>query len=156
MQSLRKHSSGEGNTIRRIAAAEKLCDTLHYKSEKSLQFSTFLDKLQKMFNIFEEEKEEISEQAKVRMLLKKIEHPQLQDAVGALRVRAQIEGITFTECANHLSAIVSELPGHQTPRKVSGTESKVKTHRIRGGGANANLASKQKGIYMPDGSVWTG
>jgi hypothetical protein len=41
-----------------------------------------------MFNIFEEEKEEITEQAKVRMLLKKVEHPQLQDAVGALRVRA--------------------------------------------------------------------
>jgi hypothetical protein len=139
MQSLRKHYSGEGNTIRSIAAAEKLCDTLHYKSKKSLQVSTFLDKLQKMFNVFEEEKEEISEQAKVRMLLKKIEHPQLQDAVGALRVRAQIEGTTFTECANHLSAIVSELPDHQTPRKVSCTESKVKTRRIRGGGVNANL-----------------
>lgn len=156
MQALRKHYSGEGNTSRRIAAAEKLRDTLHYKNEKSLQFSTFLDKLQKMFNIFEEEKEEISEQAKVRMLLKKVEHPQMQDAVGALRVRAQIEGITFTECANHLSAIVSELPDHQTPRKVSGTESKVKTQRIRGGGAHANLASKRKGIHMPDGSVWTG
>jgi hypothetical protein len=92
-----------------------------------------------MFNIFKEEKEEISEQAKVSNLLKKIEHPQLQDAVGALRVRAQIEGITFTECVNHLSAIVSKLPDHQTPRKVSCTESKVKTRRIRGGGVNANL-----------------
>ena len=55
-----------------------------------------------------------------------------------------------------MSAKVSELPDHQTPRKVSGTESKVKTHGIRGGGANANLASKRKGIYMPDGRVWTG
>jgi hypothetical protein len=75
MQALRNHYSGEGNTSRRIAVAERLRDLLHYKNEKSLQFSTFLDKLQKMFNIFEEEKEEITEQAKVRMLLKKVEHP---------------------------------------------------------------------------------
>ena len=37
-----------------------------------------------MFKIFEEENEVISEHAKVRMLLKEVEHPQLQDAVGAL------------------------------------------------------------------------
>jgi hypothetical protein len=44
MQALRKHYNGEGNTSRRIAAAEKLRDTLHNKKEKSLQFLTFLDK----------------------------------------------------------------------------------------------------------------
>jgi hypothetical protein len=160
MQALRNHYSGKGNTSRRIAVAERLRDSLHYKNEKSLQFSTFLDKLQKMFNIFEEEKEEISEQAKVRMLLKKVEHPQLQDAVGALRVRAQMDGITFTECANHLSAIVSELPDHQISRKVSATDSKsrgVGVKHIRGGGRPAsNPGSKRKGINMPDGTIWTG
>lgn len=70
------------------------------------------------------------------MLLKKVEHPQLQDAVGALRVRAQMDGITFTECTNHLSAIVSELPNHQISRKVSATDSKsrgVGAKHIRGG-----------------------
>jgi hypothetical protein len=138
--------------------AERLRDSLHYKNEKSLQFSTFLDKLQKMFNIFEEEKEEITEQAKVRMLLKKVEHPQLQDAVGALRVRAQMDGITFTECANHLSAIVSELPDHQVSRKVSAADSRGTTKRIRGGGGSpaTNPGAKRKGIKMPDGSIWTG
>ena len=156
MQALRNHYSGEGNTSRRIAVAERLRETLHYKNEKSLQFSTFLDKLQKMFNIFEEEDEEITAQAKVRMLLQKIEHPQLRDAVGELRVRAQLDGISSTECANHLSAIVSELPDHQASRKISAAESKLKVKHIRGGGANANLASKRKGIHMPDGSVWTG
>jgi hypothetical protein len=159
MQALRSHYSGEGKTSRRIADAERLRDSLHYKNEKSLPFSTFLDKLQKMFNIFEEEQETITEQAKVRMLLKKVEHPQLQDAVGALRVRAQMDGTTFTECANHLAAIVSELPDYSTPRKVSAAERKVGVQHIRGGGnkgSNASLASKRKGIYMPDGSIWTG
>ena len=65
MIALRNHYSGKGNTSRRIAAAEKLRETLHYKNERALPFSTFLDKLQKMFNIFEEEKEEITEPAKV-------------------------------------------------------------------------------------------
>ena len=65
MKSLRDHYSGEGNTSRRIALAERIRDTLHYKSERAMQFSLFLDKLQKMFNIFAEEGEEISEQAKV-------------------------------------------------------------------------------------------
>ena len=123
-----------------------------------MPFSAFLDKMQKMFNIFEEENEVISEQAKVRMLLKKVEHPQLQDAVGALRVRASMDGITFTECANHLSAQVSELPDNQSASKISaaGSDRSKDIKRIRGGGSKAVDNSKRKGIYMPDGSVWTG
>ena len=55
MKALRNHYGGEGNASRRIATAEKLCETLHYKSERSMPFSTFLDRMQKMFNIFQEE-----------------------------------------------------------------------------------------------------
>jgi hypothetical protein len=156
MEALRSHYSGEGNTSRRIAVAERYREHLHYKNEKALSFSIFLDKIQTMFNIFEAEGESMQEQAKVRMLLKKVEHPQLQTAVGTLRVRVQIEGVSFTECANHLSAIVSELPDYQLSRKVSAAESgKLETKRIRGGGNGASLASKRKGIHMPDGSIWT-
>lgn len=158
MEALRAHYSGEGNTSRRIANAERIRDTLHYKNERAMPFSAFLDKLQKMFNIFEEEGEAMTEQAKVRMLLSKIEHPQLQDAIGALRVRASIEGITFTGCANHLSAQVSELPDNQVNRKVAAANSeRSKTNpapkRIRGGGTTTG---KRKGIKMPDGIIWTG
>jgi hypothetical protein len=54
MEALRGHYSGEGNTSRRIAVAERYRDTLHYKNEKALSFSMFLDKkIQTMFNIFE-------------------------------------------------------------------------------------------------------
>ncbi len=141
MIALRNHYTGEGNTSRRIAQAEGYRDTLYYKHEKSLSFSNFLDKIQKMFNMFQEEGESITEQAKVRMLLKNIQHPpQLQNAVSALRIRAQLDSVTFTECANHLSAIVSELPDHQLNRKVSASDSKPKPKRIHGGGQNNNLA----------------
>jgi hypothetical protein len=81
------------------------------------------------------------------MLLKKVEHPQFQTAVGTLRVRAQIDKdkVTFTECANQLSALVSELPDYQLNRKVSVADTKVRIKRIRGGGSSVSLASKGKG-----------
>jgi hypothetical protein len=63
MIALRNHYSGEGNTSRRIAQAERYHDTLYCKHEKSLSFLNFLDKIQKMFNMFEEEGESITEQA---------------------------------------------------------------------------------------------
>ena len=61
MQALRNHYQGEGNASRRIATTEKSKEPLHYKSERSLTFTTFLDRIQKMFNIFQEEGEELSE-----------------------------------------------------------------------------------------------
>ena len=74
-------------------------------------------------------------------------------------MRAPMDGTTFPECANHLAAIVSEIPDYATPRKVSAAERKVGVQHIRGGGANKgnkSLGSSRKGIKMPDGSIWTG
>ena len=92
--------------------------------------------MQKMFNIFEEADESISKQAKVRLLL------------------AQLDGITLTECAKPLSAIVSELPDHQAC-KISAAESMIRPQHSQGGGADGGLPSKRKGIHMPDGRIWT-
>lgn len=144
------HYSGKGTTTRRITQAEGYRDNLYYKHETLLSFSSFLDKLQKMFNMFEEEGEAVTEQAKVRMLLKKIQHPALQNAVSALRIRAQLDSVTFTECADHLAAMVSELPDSHLTRKVSAADTKHKAKRIRGVGAGGGPSSKRKGIHMPD------
>jgi hypothetical protein len=85
----------------------------------------------------------MSEQAKVCILLKKVEHPELRSAINALRIRATMDGMTFTECANHLSGIVAELPDYQSARKVSATDSKrTATKRIRGGGGADHNRSK--------------
>ena len=122
-----------------------------------------------MFNIFEEEQEAISEHdAKVRMLLNKYaQHPHLQDAVAALRVRAQMDadhhGITFVECANYLvAAMVSKLPPPHTS-KVSANDykncnttgiSRILGDGSAGGNSSLLVASKRKGIHMlPDGSI---
>jgi hypothetical protein len=98
------------------------------------------------------------------MLIQKLQHPQLWTVVDALKVRASVDGLTFTVCANHLSAQVSELPdpaqvwrrvlaasiSPKGSRKGSGSDGK----RIHGGGTNPD--GKRNGIYMPDGSVWNG
>ena len=66
-----------------------------------------------MFNIYKEEGEQLTENAKVRELFKHVQHMQLQDTVEALHVCYDFDGITYTEAVNHLTAAVSELPEFQ-------------------------------------------
>ena len=163
MLALREHYSGEGNASRCIATAEQMREGLHYKNERSLAFSIFLDRMQKMFNIYEDEGEEFTENAKLRELFKQVQHPLLQDTVKALRVHFDMEGITYTQAANHLTAVVLELPAYHLTRKVSALSSGAP--RIQGGGGsghNSNVKRKggmqapNKGILMSDGLVFTG
>ena len=70
-----------------------------------------------------------------------------------------MDGITFTKCANHLSAQVSEVPNNQSTCKISSATfdwSKKEVKRIRGGGAKGDGSKCSKGIHMPDGSIWMG
>ena len=163
MLALREHYSREGNASRCIATAERMREGLHYKNKRSLAFIIFHDRMQKMFNIYEEEGEEFTENAKLRELFKRVQHPQIQDTVKALKVRFDMEGITYTQAANHLTATVSELPEYHLTRKVSASSSG--TPRIRGGGGsnrNSNIKKKggiqalNKGILMSDRSVFAG
>ena len=157
LRSLRNHYGGEGNVSRRIATVEKLCETLHYKSEQSLPFMTFLDCMQKMFNIFWEEGKELSENAKVHELLKRVQHSQLQDTVKALCIRFDLDSITYTEAANHLTSAVSEMAEYQLACHVSSTTA-VRIHSGGNRGADKSGKGKHKhdSIYESDGSIWTG
>ena len=56
---LRLHYSGEGIVSRRVAVVDCLQGTLDYNSERALSLNTFLDRLQKMFNIFRDEGEQM-------------------------------------------------------------------------------------------------
>ena len=131
MFALREHYSGEGNATRCFATAERMREGLHYKNERSLAFSIFLDRMQKMFNIYEEEGDEFPENTKLHEIFKWVQHPQLQDTVKDLKVRFDMEGIAYTQAANHLTAAVSELPEYHLTRKVSASSSGAL--RIRGG-----------------------
>ena len=151
MEALRNHYGGKGNASRRIATAEKLRETLHYKSERSMPFSTFLDRMQKMFNILQEEGEELTENAKVRELLKHVQHNQLQDTVKALWVRFDLDKISYTEAANHLTSAVSELPEYLLAHHVSSLK------HIHGGQSDKGKNKfKRDSIYANNGTIFTG
>ena len=151
MEALHNHYGGEGNASRRIATAEKLHETLHYKSGRSMPFSTLLDCMQKMFNIFQEEGEKLTENAKVCELLKRVQNNQLQDTVKALRVQFDLDRILYTEAANHLTSAVSELPGYLLARHVSSLKC------ICGGGLDKGKNKfKWDSIYADDRTIFTG
>ena len=87
IKALRDHFSGEVNTARRMAEAERMKEQLHYKSERSLTFENVLTKCQKIYNIYETHGEEMSEEAKIRFLFKKIGHGGLSNTIGAMKTK---------------------------------------------------------------------
>ncbi|KAI2500072.1 hypothetical protein MHU86_14399 [Fragilaria crotonensis] len=119
MIALRRHYAGEGNSTRRIADAKRLQASLHYKTERALPFNKFLDSLQKMFTIFEDENEPLTERAKVDELLSKVQATTLGAAVAQLRYQLNTVGVTFTVAANHLNAEISQTSDYQLARKIS-------------------------------------
>ncbi|KAI2496262.1 hypothetical protein MHU86_18266 [Fragilaria crotonensis] len=121
MIALRRHYAGEGNSTRRISDAKKIQTTLHYKTERALPFNKFLDSLQRMFTIFEEENEPLTERAKVDELLTKVQNSNLSAAVAQLRYQLNTQGISFTVAANHLNSEVSQTPDYQISRKINAT-----------------------------------
>ena len=146
MRLLRDHFAGEGNTTRRISEAERLRDTLHYKSERSMSFEVFLDKVQKMLTIFCEEGEEWSEDAKIRWIFSKIQNPQLVSIVSALKVRKISDpNLTYATICNQLAAEVAELP--ETVAMRSRNISTVNGDKGSG---------PRNGIYNADGTIHVG
>ena len=46
MATLRAHYQGEGNKTQRISEAERLRDSLHYRNERGLPFTSYLSNMQ--------------------------------------------------------------------------------------------------------------
>ena len=147
MIALRRHYAGEGNSTRRISDAKKIQSTLHYKTERALPFNKFLDSLQRMFTIFEEENEPLTERAKVDELLTKVQNSSLSAAVAQLRYQLNTTGITFTVAANHLNSEVSQTPDYQISRKINATNT---TNGGRGNGRGGGRG--ERGNYQGRGS----
>ena len=96
-----------------------------------------------MVNIYQEEGEEFTENVKLRELFKRVQHPQLQHTVKALKVCFDMEGITYTQAANQVAAAVSGLLEYHLTRKVSASSSGIP--RIRGGGGNNHNSNIKRG-----------
>ena len=145
---LHRHYKGEGNQSRRIASADMYHETLHYKSERAMPWETFLDWMQKMFNIFKEEGDEMMENAKLRELFKHTKHTQLTESVKALEVHYDMDGLTYTQAANHVTAEVSKLPDYQMARRVSNAKTAG-----TGGNKQGRVRHDRNSIYATDGMI---
>jgi len=108
LKALCAHYQGAGNTTRRIAEATRLRETLHYKNERLLSFAGFLSKVQHMFNLFQEEDKPLTESAKFRFRMEKVQNPQLEADISALKVKSGLGGtsVSFTDAANLIAASV--------------------------------------------------
>ena len=51
----------------------------------------------------------MSDSTQVRKLFRRVQHPQLQDTVKALEFRSYLDGIKYSEAANHLITAVSNM-----------------------------------------------
>ena len=91
-----------------------------------------------MFTIFYEEKEPLTERAKVDELLTKVQNPALTAAIAQLRFQLNTEGVTFTVAANHLNAAVSQTPDYQMARQIKSTTT---SNRDGGGGRSGGRGS---------------
>lgn len=145
MLALRDHYAGEGNSTRRIAEAKRIQSTLHYKTERALPFNKFLDMLQKMFTIYYEEGEELTERAKIDELLSKVQHAGLAAAIAQLRFQANTSNLTFTVAANHLTAAVSQTPDYIMARKMSSTNTFPRDNRGGRGGRGGGRFNRGTG-----------
>ena len=94
MEALCRHFSREGNATRNLAEAEILNELSHYKSKRAMYFEIFLTQCQKMFNIYEKEGEEISDEAKIGFLFRKLQHTGNRSSIDALKA-SQTTGMTI-------------------------------------------------------------
>ena len=104
-----------------------------------------------MFNIYKEEGEEMTENANLWELFKCTKHPQFVESLKALEVQYNMDGVTYTQAANHLTAAVSKLPDYQMARRVSN----IKTGSGQGS-KPTRVCRDGNTIYATDGTIWTG
>ena len=87
MRALENHFAGERNTSRKIAKAELLQKSLHYKNEGSLKFEVLLTRCEEMYTIYEHNEERMPMEAQIRFLFSKINNAGLEPVISALKLK---------------------------------------------------------------------
>jgi hypothetical protein len=123
MAALRQHYDGPGEVEKRLAFAKKQLSEIHYRSEQTFPFESYVTKLKGAFEVLEECNEAYTERNKVSILLEKIQinNTQIQSAKTSVMMNDALK-TDFNAAANCLSEIVSTVfPAVQTRfgRRVS-------------------------------------
>ena len=97
-----------------IGEATKLEESLHYKSNRSLPFATFVMKLQHMFNLYRNYDTALSIDAKLRLIFRKINSPSLINCLVSLGSRADLASLTFDKTICHITTVISRQTSNNT------------------------------------------
>ena len=62
----------------------------------------------------------MADSTQVREIVKRVQHPQIQDTVKAIEVRADLDRITYPEAANHLTATISKISEDHFSQNIYG------------------------------------
>ena len=93
----------------------------------------------------------------VHKLFRRFQQPQLQDTVKALEVRAEFDGIKYSEAANHITADVFKIPEYKLSQKVLGIQSSGGNSGGNSGSGGQRKGGRKSGsIYNSQGKVHTG
>jgi hypothetical protein len=135
MIALREHYDGPGEIEKRLAIAKKQLSDIHYRTEQTFPFESYITKLKSAFEILEECNEAYTERNKVSILLDRIQSnsTQIQAAKTTIRMSNELK-TDFNAAANCLSEIVATVyPTAQVKygRRVSSAHT---SGRGRGGG----------------------
>ena len=94
---------------------------------------------------------------KLRELFRRVQHPQLQDTVKVIEVRAELDGITYSEAANHIISAVSKIPKYHLSPKVSIIQASGGNIGGNSGGGGPHKGGHNSGsIYNSQGKVHIG
>ncbi len=153
---LRDHYGNESFMNRDIEEAYNQIDALHYKKEyANFSFEDFITQLTKHYNTLERNAEYVSEEKKVRDLLKKITDPTLEAAKQAIRINPMYKQ-DFSLAANFLSSSVTPLTKgrERTISSIKQQQNKQKNSQQnskgRGRGGDGRGGSAATGYIQPE------
>ena len=139
---LRQHYDGPGEVDKRIALARQQVKDLHYRSEQSFPFETFITKLNGAFQILAECNEAYTERAKVDQLItgmSQCTNPAIIAAITTIGMDTEMRS-NFVAAANKMTEVVARVfPAiqlHRRGRNVASVDTAAGRGRGRGRSGN--------------------
>lgn len=110
MQHLRSHYDGPAMVSKRLALANQQIKELHYKSEQSFPFESFITKLNGAYQVLADNGEAQSTRTKIEELLGKINsnHADIRSIIGVIRMTPMYYN-DFTLTVNKLSEAITQI-----------------------------------------------
>ena len=107
-----------------------------------MKFEIFIDKLKEMFNIYAKHSEAMTESAKIRLLLEKIQAPHMSIAVATIRTKIELDSdVDYQHVVNYLASQAAMKFDTNSNRNIS----YINSGRGRGRGGRNQRGGRGRG-----------